>query len=74
MFADSANKIKVNGYFRTDFYAQKELFKKRLFLSATVKDLFNKSYFTSDRPLAWVSGTELPAKGRTFVFRGEYRF
>ncbi len=74
MFADDANKIKLKGYFRTDLYAQKELFKKRLFLSAAIKDLFNKSYITQDHPLVWYGGAALPAKGRTFTFRGEYRF
>jgi tetratricopeptide (TPR) repeat protein len=63
-YADFQNKIKLKGYFSTDFYAQKEMFNKRLFASFSVKDIFNTQFQTA-------SG--LPAKGRTFYFRLEYR-
>jgi tetratricopeptide (TPR) repeat protein len=74
MFADDANRIKLKGYFSTDLYAQKEFFKKRVFLSAAINNLFNTSHQTLDHPSVWYGGIPLPAKGRTFYFRGEYRF
>jgi tetratricopeptide (TPR) repeat protein len=74
MFADDTNRIKLKGYFSTDLYAQKEFFKKRVFLSSVISNLFNASYKTLDHPSVWYGGTPLPAKGRTFYINGEYRF
>lgn len=73
MFADDANRLKLKSYFTTDFYAQKELFQKRVFLSFSICNLFNKSYTAINRNSIWYSGP-LPARGRTLYFRGEYRF
>jgi outer membrane receptor protein involved in Fe transport len=75
MFADDANKIKLKGYLTTNINVQKEFFKKRVFLSAAINNLFNKSYKTLDHLSVWYNGTiPLPAKGRTFTLRGEFRF
>ena len=76
-YADYANTIKLKGYFTTDIYAQKEFFQKRVFLSAAITDLFNKSYVTMSTPHEGIfvgGGSPLPAKGRTYSIRGEYRF
>jgi outer membrane receptor protein involved in Fe transport len=72
MFADSQNKVKLEGYFLTDFYAQKEFFKKRISLSFSVLNLFDKRYLTVNHPYYWYEGA-LPAKGRTFLLQMEYR-
>ena len=74
MFEEDANRIKLKGYVSTDIYAQKEFFKKRVFLSSTISNLFNTSYKTLDHPSVWYGGFPLPAKGRTFYIKGEYRF
>lgn len=72
-FADSANRIKLKGFFLTDFYAQKDLFKKRVLASFSVMNIFDKRYETFAHPFSWYEGP-LQARGRTFALRGEYRF
>lgn len=74
MFADDMNQIKLKGYFRTDIYAQKEFFKKRAFVQVGINNLFNKDYKTLDHRSTWYNGFPLPARGRTFILRGEFRF
>ncbi|NWF51812.1 MAG: tetratricopeptide repeat protein [Nitrospirae bacterium] len=71
-YADSDNTIKLRGYFTTDFYAQKELLKKRIFLSLAINNIFNTKYETLSHPYYWYEGA-LPAKGTTFSFRIGYR-
>ena len=58
MFADDANRIKLKGYVSTDIYAQKEFFKKRVFLSSTVSNLFNTSY-KSNPSVTWGGWTRV---------------
>ena len=71
-FADSENKIKLKGYFLTDFYVQKEFLKKRVFVSFEVDNIFNERYETIDYPYSWFSGA-LPGRGTTVMLRIEYR-
>ena len=71
-FADSANKMKLKGYFLTDFYVQKEFLKKRVFVSFEVDNIFNETYKTIDYPYSWFSGA-LPGRGTTVMLRLEYR-
>jgi len=71
-FADSANTIKLKGYFSTDFFVQKEILKKKVLLSFAINNIFNAKYETLNHPYWWYSGA-LPAKGTTFSFRIEYR-
>ena len=71
-YADSDNTVKLKGYFTTDFYAQKEILKKRVFLSFAINNIFNVKYETLSHPYYWYEGA-LPAKGTTFSFRIEYR-
>jgi tetratricopeptide (TPR) repeat protein len=72
-YADSENTIKLKGYFTTDFYAQKDLLKKRIFFSLSINNIFNTKYETLSHPYYWYEGA-LPAKGTTFSFRIGYRF
>ena len=58
MFADDANRIKLKGYVSTDIYAQKEFFKKRVFLSSAVSNLFNTSY-KSNPSVTWGGWTRV---------------
>jgi len=74
MFADHLNQTKLNGYFKTDIFIQKEFFKKRFFVYAAINNLFNKSYVTLDHRTTWYNGFPLPARGRTFILNGEFRF
>ncbi len=74
MFADPMNQIKLKGYFRTDIYAEKEFLKKRFFFQVGISNLFNKTYKTLDHLSLWYGGSPLPARGRTFILRGEFRF
>ena len=71
-FADLENKIKLEGYFLTDFYVQKELQKKRVFVSFEVDNIFNEKYMTIDHPYTWFSRA-VPARGTTVMLRIEYR-
>ncbi len=71
-FADLANKMKLKGYFRTDFYVQKEFLKKRVFVSFEVDNIFNQKYKTIDHPYTWFSKA-VPARGTTVMLRIEYR-
>jgi len=71
-FADSANNIKVKGYFLTDFYAQKEFLNKRTLLSFMVTNIFDKKYKSISSTYYWYNAP-LTSKGRTFSFRIEYR-
>jgi tetratricopeptide (TPR) repeat protein len=72
-YADYDNTVKLKGTFLTDMSAEKEFFKKKVYLSLTVSNLFDKDYQTLDHPYWWY-GQGLPARGRTFYLRGEYRF
>ena len=72
-YADRDNTIKLKGYFLTGVTAEKEFLKKRVFLSLSISNLFDKKYETLDHPYWWY-GQGLPARGRTFYLRGEYRF
>ena len=71
-FADKANKIRLRGYLLTDFYAQKEFLKKRVFVSFEVDNIFNQRYKTIDYPFSWFTGA-LPGRGTTVMLRIEYR-
>ena len=53
---------RLKGYFLTDVSAEKELLKKKLYLSLTVSNLFDKDYQTLDHPYWWY-GQGLPARG-----------
>jgi outer membrane receptor protein involved in Fe transport len=72
-YGDPENTVKLSHYYSTDFSAQKELLKKRILLSFAIDNLFDKEYETLEHPYWWF-GQGLPANGRTFTFRGEYRF
>ncbi len=74
MSLDDENKAKQKGYLKTDFYVQKEFFGKRFLLLAAINNVFNKGYRTFENPIVSYEGVALPAKGRTYVLRGEYRF
>ena len=74
MFLDDSNKLHQGGYFKTDLFAQMELFQKHLFLSAAIQNVFDKPYLTLASPVIHYGGIALPARGRTFSLRGEYRF
>ncbi len=71
-YSDSKNTNKLSDYFLTDFYAQKEFFKKKLLLSLAVTNIFNKKYETINDPYYWYDGG-LTAKGTTIYLRLEYR-
>ncbi|MBM4129364.1 MAG: TonB-dependent receptor [Nitrospira sp.] len=71
-YADTDNTIKLKGYFLTDFYAQKEMMKKRILLSFSVQNIFNTKYETISHPYWWHFGA-LPGKGTTISLRIEYR-
>ena len=73
-FADYSNSVRLKGYFTTDISGQKEFLQKRVFVSAAIANLFNKPYVTMSYPETWYGGNPLPSRGRTFVFRLEYRF
>jgi tetratricopeptide (TPR) repeat protein len=72
-YADPDNRVKMGSYFVTDFLAEKEFLRKRLFLSFAVTNLLDKRYKTLNQPYWW-DQQALPAAGRMFVLRGEYRF
>jgi outer membrane receptor protein involved in Fe transport len=72
-FADTANQIKLNGFFLTDLSVSKEFMQKRVRLAFAVTNLFDKEYETLDHPYWWYDGA-FRGKGRAFSFRGEYRF
>jgi outer membrane receptor protein involved in Fe transport len=40
----------LKGYFTTDFYVQKEILKKRVFLSFAINNIFNVKYETLSHP------------------------
>jgi tetratricopeptide (TPR) repeat protein len=71
-YADSENANQLSDFFLTDFYAQKEFFKKKVLLSLTVTNIFNKKYEMIGHSYYWYEGA-LPAKGTTVYVRMEYR-
>jgi tetratricopeptide (TPR) repeat protein len=72
-FADYTNRIKLKGFYLTDFSARKEFLKKRFLLAFAVGNLFNKRFETISHPYWW-SDRPLPGRGRTFSLRGEFRY
>lgn len=68
-FFDSGNTTRLRGYFLTDFYAQKEILKKRVLLSFSVSNIFNAKYETVAH---WYDNV-LQGRGTTLFFRIEYR-